>query len=189
MWAIAGGLATLSISLLAGAAGPAQNLDNLGPSTLVRALAAAVIAGMASFPRAFLAGIAIGVVQALISFNYLDQPGLIDFLVFLAVAVAVYWQSRQVVGETQTFSFAAKARPIPERLRGRSGGSGRSTDDRPRRLLVAVAVVLPLSSPRRRGTCSTRDPRLRHLRAVAHRPDRLGGPALPRPTAPGSRPS
>ena len=117
VWAVAGGLATLSISLLAGAAGSAQNLDNLGPSTLVRALAAAVIAGMASFPRAFFAGIAIGVVQALISFNFLDQPGLMDFLVFLAVFVAVYWQSRSGVGETQTFSFAAKARPIPERLR------------------------------------------------------------------------
>ena len=50
------GLATLSLSLLAGMSGSAQNLDNLGPSTLTRALAAAVIAGMVSFPRAFLAG-------------------------------------------------------------------------------------------------------------------------------------
>jgi ABC-type branched-subunit amino acid transport system ATPase component/ABC-type branched-subunit amino acid transport system permease subunit len=117
VWAIAGALATLSISLLAGVAGSAQNLDNLGPSTLVRALAAAVIAGMVSFPRAFFAGIAIGLAQALISFNYIDQPGLTDFLVFLAVLVAVYWQSRTGPGETQTFAFAAKARPIPQRLR------------------------------------------------------------------------
>ena len=36
-----------------------------GPARLTRALAAAVIAGMASFPRAFLAGIAIGIIQAL----------------------------------------------------------------------------------------------------------------------------
>ncbi len=74
--------------------GSAQNLDNLGPSTLTRALAAAVIAGMVSFPRAFLAGIAIGIVQAVISFNYLDQPGLTDFLVLIAIVIAVYWQSR-----------------------------------------------------------------------------------------------
>ena len=83
----------------------------------MRALAAAVIAGMVSFPRAFLAGIVIGIVQAVISFNYLDQPGLIDFLVLIAVVVAVYWQSRQGRGETQTFAFGAKAKPIPERLR------------------------------------------------------------------------
>ena len=34
VWALAGGLATLSLALLAGQAGSAQNLDNLGPSTL-----------------------------------------------------------------------------------------------------------------------------------------------------------
>ena len=117
VWALAGGLATLSLALLAGQSGSAQNLDNLGPSTLTRALAAAVIAGMVSFPRAFVAGIVIGVVQSVISFNFLDQPGLMDFLVLIAVVVAVYWQSRQSRGETQTFAFGAKAKPIPERLR------------------------------------------------------------------------
>lgn len=119
VWAIAGALATLSLALLAGQSGSAQNIATLGPSTLVRALAAAVIAGMASFPRAFVAGIVIGVVQATIAFNFIDQPGLIDFLVFLAVLVAVHWQSRQGSGEAHTFAFTAKARPIPERLRGR----------------------------------------------------------------------
>ncbi len=118
VWAIAGALATLSLSLLAGDTGAATNLASLGPSTLVRALAAAVIAGMYSFRRAFIAGIAIGVVEAVVRFNYLDAPGLMDFLVLLAVLVAVNWQSRQGTGETQTFSFGAKPRPIPERLRG-----------------------------------------------------------------------
>jgi ABC-type branched-subunit amino acid transport system ATPase component/ABC-type branched-subunit amino acid transport system permease subunit len=142
VWAIAGGLATLSIALLAGQSGSAQNLDNLGPSTLVRALAAAVIAGMVSFPRAFFAGIAIGVVQALISFNFLDQPGLMDFLVFLAVLVAVNWQSRRGVGETQTFSFTAKARPIPERLR--DVWWIRQLDRAGLLLMGLVALALPL---------------------------------------------
>jgi ABC-type branched-subunit amino acid transport system ATPase component/ABC-type branched-subunit amino acid transport system permease subunit len=117
VWGLAGGLATIALALLAGQAGSAQNLDNLGPTTLVRALAAAVIAGMVSFPRAFLAGIAIGVVEAIITFNFLDQPGLTDFLLLLAVMVAVYQMSRQGRGETQTFAFGAKAKPIPERLR------------------------------------------------------------------------
>ena len=118
VWAIAGALATLSLSLLAGDTGAATNLASLGPSTLVRALAAAVIAGMYSFRRAFVAGIAIGVVEAIVRFNYLDSPGLMDFLVLVAVLLAVNWQSRQGTGETQTFAFGAKPRPIPERLRG-----------------------------------------------------------------------
>ena len=89
----------------------------LGPSTLVRALAAAVIGGMVSFRRAFVAGIAIGVVEAVVAFNFLDQPGLIDFLILIAVLVAVYFQSRRGAEETQAFSFTPKRRPVPERLR------------------------------------------------------------------------
>ena len=50
----------------------------LGANTLARALVAAVIAGMVSFPRAMVAGVVIGVVQSLFLFNYLDKPGLID---------------------------------------------------------------------------------------------------------------
>jgi ABC-type branched-subunit amino acid transport system ATPase component/ABC-type branched-subunit amino acid transport system permease subunit len=117
VWAIAGALSTVSICLLAAQTGSAKDLALLGPSTLVRGLAAAVIAGMVSFRRAFLAGIAIGLLQAIIGFNFLNQPGLTDFLVMLAILVAVYFQGRQS-GETQTFSFAPKRRPVPERLRG-----------------------------------------------------------------------
>ncbi len=142
VWAIAGGLATLSLALLAGQAGSASNLVTLGPSTLVRALAAAVIAGMSSFWRAFLAGIAIGVVQAVISFNFLDQPGMMDFLVFIAVVIAVNWQSRQGPSETQTFSFTAKARPIPQALQG--VWWVRQIDRGGLLLLGVVAVVAPL---------------------------------------------
>src|SRR5690606_16048500 len=60
VWAVAGALATVSLSLVSAQTGSVQNLDNLGPNTLVRALAAAVIAGMVSFPRALLAGVVIG---------------------------------------------------------------------------------------------------------------------------------
>ena len=64
--------------------------------------------------------------QAVVGFNFLDQPGLIDFLLFLAVLVAVYFQSRQGRGETQTFSFAPRRNRSPSGC-GRSGGSARST--------------------------------------------------------------
>src|SRR5690606_7230439 len=105
VWAIAGFVATLTMILVAGLSGSSTDLVTLGPNTLVRALAAAVVAGMVSFPRAMLAGVGIGVVQAIIGFNYLDEPGLIDALLFLAVLVAVALQSRRGRAETQTFAF------------------------------------------------------------------------------------
>ena len=118
VWAIAGFVATLTMILIAGESGSASDLPTLGPNTLVRALVAAVIAGLVSFPRAMLAGVVIGVVQAVIQFNYLDKPGLTDLLLFLAVLIAVALQSRSSREETQTFKFTPKIREIPEQLRG-----------------------------------------------------------------------
>jgi ABC-type branched-subunit amino acid transport system ATPase component/ABC-type branched-subunit amino acid transport system permease subunit len=142
VWAIAGILATVSLSLVAGSSGSVQNLDTLGPSTLVRALAAAVLAGMASFPRALAAGIAIGVVQALVGFNFNDQPGLIDFLVLIGVLIAVWFQSRQPEAEVQTFRFTPKVRALPDRLR--TLWWVRQVDRVGFVALGTVAVVLPL---------------------------------------------
>ena len=121
VWSIAGFVATLTMILIAGQTGSASALPVLGPNTLVRALVAAVIAGMVSFPRAMFAGVAIGVLQAVIGFNYLDKPGLIDALLFLAVLIAVAVQTRSSTRgreETQTFSFTPKVREIPDNLRG-----------------------------------------------------------------------
>ena len=52
VWAIAGFVATLTMILIAGDSRPGPRSPVLGPNTLVRALAAAVIAGIVSFPRA-----------------------------------------------------------------------------------------------------------------------------------------
>lgn len=117
VWIVGGVLASVSLILLSGLSGSPIGLENLGPSTLNRALAAAVIAGMTSFPRTLVAGVALGVAESLIGFNYLDQAGLIDMLLFVAVAVAVFLQTRTAVTETATFSFAPRVRPIPLRLR------------------------------------------------------------------------
>lgn len=142
VWAIAGLIATLTMILIAGGGG-ADDFVLLGPATLLRALAAAVIARMTSFPRAMLAGVAIGVLQSLVNFNYFDKPALIEALLFLAVLVAVALHSRGRGGEeTQTFSFAPKVREIPDKLRAiwwvrhlnlLTGGA-----------LVAIAIVIPL---------------------------------------------
>ncbi|MEE9417043.1 MAG: ATP-binding cassette domain-containing protein [Acidimicrobiales bacterium] len=115
VWTIGGFLATLSALLLSGMNGSIAGLSSLGPNTLARALAAAVIAGMVSFPRALLAGIAVGVLQSVVQFNFLDQAGLFDFVLFVGVVIAVYLQGR-TEQERATFSFAPKVRPIPPRL-------------------------------------------------------------------------
>lgn len=140
VWTIAGLLSTLSIMLLSGG-GPSGGLSNLGPLTLTRALAAAVIAGMWSFPRALLAGIAIGVVDGLLRFNFLSKAGLTEFLLFLAVLVAIYFQSR---GDEDGAlgAFSATMRPVPERLR-----QFIAVRQLPRAglgMIFALAVVLPL---------------------------------------------
>ena len=65
VWTVAGGLSSISLLLLSGNRGSITGIPSLGPNTMTRALAAAVIAGMFSFPRALLAGVVIGIAQAL----------------------------------------------------------------------------------------------------------------------------
>lgn len=154
VWTIGGFLATLSAILLSGQQGSIAGFSSLGPNTLARALAAAVIAGMVSFRRALAAGVGLGVVQSLVQFNFLDTAGLFDFLLFLAVVFAVWIQARSD-SERATFSFAPKVRPIPARLAERWWIANLS------RVLVGlltlVAVVWPLiiTTPSRHIVYST----------------------------------
>lgn len=118
VWVVAGTLAGISIILLSGLSGSPIGVADLGPTTLNRALAVAVLAGLSSFPRAVLAGVVVGVVEAVVRFNVLDQPGLIDLLLFLAVVVAVALQARSEREEVASWSFAPRLRPLPEGVRG-----------------------------------------------------------------------
>jgi ABC-type branched-subunit amino acid transport system ATPase component/ABC-type branched-subunit amino acid transport system permease subunit len=151
VWAIAGFVATLTMILVAGDnGGAAHDLLTLGPNTLVRALAAAVIAGMVSFPRAMVAGVVIGLAQGLINFNYLDKPGLIDGLILVAVLIAVALQSRgRGSAETQTFSFAPKVREIPDHLRDVWWVRRFNLLVLGVLLMVAIAVPLLITAPSR----------------------------------------
>ncbi len=116
VWTAAGLLSSLSIILLSGQSGSVTGLENLGPLTLARALAAASVSGMRSFPRAIVAGLGIGVVESVVRFNYLSETGLIDFLLFCAVFAAIYWQSRKGGAEESLLAFVPRIRPVPARL-------------------------------------------------------------------------
>ncbi|WP_436789974.1 ABC transporter permease subunit [Yinghuangia sp. YIM S10712] len=118
VWAIAGLLGTVCMILIQGQQGSLTQITELGPGTLLRALAAAVIARMMSFPIALGAGVLLGLVQSFIQFNWLDQPGLTDLVLLVLVLVAVFFVSRGRDTESSTFSFAPKIKPVPERLKG-----------------------------------------------------------------------
>ncbi len=144
MWALAGLLSTVSMILIAGVNGQSLSLATLGPSTLVRAMAAAALAGFVSVPRALVAGILVGIAQNVVQFNFLNEPGLIDFLLLVAVLVAVAVQSRQPERESSSFRFSPRVRPLPEHLAGvwwlrniERLGFG---------LLVLLAAILPFTT-------------------------------------------
>jgi ABC-type branched-subunit amino acid transport system ATPase component/ABC-type branched-subunit amino acid transport system permease subunit len=102
--------------MLSGRQGTLTGIEGLGPLTLGKALTAAVLAGMRSFPRAMLAGIGVALVSSVVGFRFFEEPGLANFLMFLAVLIAVYVQSRADRSD-EVVAFVPKVRPIPERLR------------------------------------------------------------------------
>src|SRR3954471_13363814 len=143
VWSISGLLATVAMILVGGLEGSAASLQALGPNTLLRALAAAVIARLTSFRTALLAALAIGVAQSVLRFNFLDQPGLVDFLLLIVVLVAVWLQSRHSGTDDQSaFAFTPRVEAIPERLK--SVFWVRHLDRIVLLLLLAAAVALPL---------------------------------------------
>src|SRR5262249_61168828 len=88
VWSIAGFLATVAVILTASDQG-STDLVHIGPDTLLRGMAAALIGGMVSFPLAMLGGIIIGVLDRVLFFNYTSETGLVQFVLFLRLPPAV----------------------------------------------------------------------------------------------------
>ena len=196
VWSIAGFLATLTMMLVAADNGGAANdLLTLGPNTLVRALAAAVIAGMVSFPRAMVAGIAIGV-----------DPGVGQ----LQLPRQARPHRRTAPGGRADRGGSCRAAAGARRRRRRSRSRprcGRSPSNCATsggcsglNLVVLGALLLLRDPPAAADHAAVAPPALRHhrvlrdLRAVADRAHRMGGTAvarsdgLRRASAPWSRP-
>ena len=113
VWTVGGFLATLSMILLS-SGGPSTGVANLGALTLNLALAAAVIGGMTSFTRAMIGGVVIGMAINALRWYYPSEVGLASFLFFVAVIIAVYYQSRS--SDDGVMAFTPKVRPVPEHL-------------------------------------------------------------------------
>ncbi len=146
VWAIVGGLAALTIILQA----PTNGLvisAGAGPELLLPALAAAVVAGMEDLPKAFVAGVALGVIDQLVRWNVNKQSvSTVVFLGVILVALAVQHRDReQTVGTEDGWAATAQVR-APEWL-------ARSSQVRVTRVVLIIAagvaaMLLPvLASP------------------------------------------
>ncbi len=116
IWTIAGFLSAVSVILYATAQASAE-LVAIGPETLLLGLTAALMAGMTSFPRAVLGAIGVGLLYQILVFNFPNETGLVQFVLFLMVLVLVARMSRADDAGGESFSFAPRVPPVPERLR------------------------------------------------------------------------
>jgi branched-chain amino acid transport system permease protein len=143
VWAIAAVLSALTVLLTA----PLQPLPPTvlaGPALLLPALAAAVVAGMASLPRAFAAGVGIGVLQQVTFWNT-SRSSLTDVALLVVILGALLLQRHRLargdesslsswVGAADTPPLPRELRSLPEVIWGR-------------RVLLAVAALLALAVP------------------------------------------
>ncbi len=122
VWMVAGALAALTFVLKAPFSGVTPGLASAGPLLLLPALAAAVVARMESLPTAFFAGIGLGIMESVISWNTPGSPTIQYVAFLLVILVALLAQSgklsRAQEGGTSTWSSLGVVKPTPEELRG-----------------------------------------------------------------------
>src|SRR5579862_8499689 len=116
IWTIAGFLSAASVILYATAQGSSE-LVTIGPETLLLGLSAALIARMTSFPKAVAGAIGVGLLYQVLVFNFPNETGLVQFVLFIIVLVLVARLSRADDAGGESFSFAPRVPPVPERLR------------------------------------------------------------------------
>lgn len=90
VWAIAGGLAALTLALQAPFSGATASAL-AGPAVMLTALAAAVVARMESMPKAFAAAIGIGVLDRLVKWNTSSEE-LGDVVIFAVIVGSLLLQ-------------------------------------------------------------------------------------------------
>ena len=114
VWVVAGLLAGTSAILL-GPTQPIVTREALGPGLLVRALAAAMIGGLTSLPRVFAAGVGIGMLELVLSWNF-PTGGVFELTLFVLILVSLLSQRdlREAARGTASsaWSLAGGLRPL-----------------------------------------------------------------------------
>ncbi|HVT65890.1 MAG TPA: ATP-binding cassette domain-containing protein [Mycobacteriales bacterium] len=145
VWTVAGLLATISVILPA----PSQGLTidaAAGPTLLLPALAAAVLAYKESLPIAVLSGIGLGLLQQLVAWNFTKASAPdVAFLVVILLALLVLPKraGRREGAEEIALTAGSRARAIPEQLRGLTEVVASNVGGRV--VLVAGAIFIPLA--------------------------------------------
>lgn len=116
IWTIAGFLSAVAVILYATEQGSSQ-LVSIGPDTLLLGLTAALIGGMTSFPRSVAGAVVVGILYQVVVYNFPASVGLEQFLLLIVVLVLVARISRTQDTGAESFSFAPRVPPVPERLR------------------------------------------------------------------------
>lgn len=144
VWVTAGVMSGLTAILLAPAAS-SLDVSNLGPSLLLRGLAAALLGGMTSLPVAFLSGIGIGVVEQSAYWHF-PRGGTPDIAVFILILVGIFVRGKHLGATSRRgddlLATAQSRPPLTERLKkshvarnvGRYGWA----------LLALFGIVLPM---------------------------------------------
>ncbi len=142
VWVIAGVLSTLTAILQAPQVS-GLDVSNLGPTLLVRGLAAALLGGMTDFRKAFAAGIVLGVVENEVLFHVSATAS--NTVVFVAIVLGVLLQGRTLARGTRAgddrVSAPVSRPPLTARLQHVS--FARNLDRYGWTLLALVLVLLP----------------------------------------------
>jgi ABC-type branched-subunit amino acid transport system ATPase component/ABC-type branched-subunit amino acid transport system permease subunit len=118
-WAIAGGIAAYAAVLISPGLGFGTGSGFLGPELLVVALAAGALARMTSLPIALVGGVAIGVIEEVVTWNYGSSGGEVELmLVVLIVVVLLVQRGPSQRNEDRSNWAAVQPWPIlPEAVR------------------------------------------------------------------------
>ena len=121
VWVIAAVLAVASTILtapLSSATAAANGTISIGPGLLLRALVAALLGRMRSMPVALGAGVAIGIAEAVVFYNWPDERGLLDAVLFVVVlaSVLVLVRGEKAAISGGRWSFSPRVRPVPASL-------------------------------------------------------------------------
>jgi ABC-type branched-subunit amino acid transport system ATPase component/ABC-type branched-subunit amino acid transport system permease subunit len=118
VWVLAGVLATLTAVLINPVRGTIVGVPStaLGPSLLLRALAAALVGGLTSVSWALAGGVAIGIVEAVMFVN-VKNPGAVDAVLFVVVLVLVLVRARRSSQGQGGWSLTPRVSGVPERMR------------------------------------------------------------------------
>ena len=112
VWSVAGGLSAVTYVLNAPVRGTIAGVaaQGLGPSLLLRALAAALVGRFVSLPMTLVGGIAVGVIESQAFLNV--TPGTVDALMFVLVAVLVLVRVRGSSTDDGDIGSTAGAPPL-----------------------------------------------------------------------------